>query len=255
MSVIIELCDSPKFLEENNRSRFSPDIVTEAVLGKSIFKFEQTSISEVFGYQIAEAIRVRVPQMQGFWTPQALRIKNKFIKAPGRIGILVKYYEDWQPLDIESAVKLDIVQAARALVLCVFDRNEWGEFGLSGHMVYFVDIEWLLPIIKPEALLAASEQDRMKMLNNSALSYHQSESSAIDKVLKEAKRLGIQDRVEQELRQLCRLKSDKYCQFLKISGHPLEKMLSRFATSMFGHRLNSIARWFDLPTHKVPAWR
>jgi len=192
--------------------------------------------------------------MQGFWTPKALRSKQ-YNADPGRIGILVKYHEDWQPLDREQAVKLDVVQTARALALCVFDRHEWGEFGLSDDKVYFVDLEWLLPIIKPEVLLAASEIDRMETLNDSALKYSKLEISAIREVLKEAEQLHLKDRVEQELRQLCRLKSDAYCRFLKISGHPLEKLLSSYATSVFGHRLNSIAEWFDLPRHKVPSWR
>ena len=150
---------------------------------------------------------------------------------------------------------LDVVQAIRALALCVFDRHEWGEFGLSDGKVYFVDLERLLPIIQPESLLAASEIDRMEMLHDSALGYSKSGISAIDEVLKEAERLHLKDRVEQELRQLCRLKSEAYCQFLKISGHPLEKLLSSYATSVFGRRLNSIAKWFDLPRHEVPAWR
>lgn len=255
MSAIIELCNIPKFLEKNDSFFRGLIMVTEDVRGvpKSIFKFEPISICEVFGYQIAEAIGVRVPQMQGFWTSKALRI-NQYNADPGRIGILVKYHEDWQPLGREDAIKLDVVQAARALALCVFDRHEWGEFGLSGGKVYFVDLERLLPPIQPEALLAASEIDRMEMLNDWASDYRKSELSAIGEVLEEAKRLDLQDQVERELRQLCCLKSDTYRRFLMISGHPIETLLSRFATSVFGHRLNSIAEWFDLPTHKVPAW-
>jgi hypothetical protein len=81
---------------------------------------------------------------------------------PGRIGILIKYHEDWKLLGRKHAVDLDPVQAARALALCVFDRFEWGEFGLSGGQVYFVDLERLLPPIQPDALLAASEIDPME---------------------------------------------------------------------------------------------
>ena len=71
MSEIIELWNIPKFLEKSDRSFRDLCMVTEDVPGvpKSIFKLELISICEVFGYQIAEAIGVRVPQMQGFWTP------------------------------------------------------------------------------------------------------------------------------------------------------------------------------------------
>ena len=45
-----------------------------------------------------------------------------------------------------------------------------------------------------------------------------------------------------------------YFQFFEISGHPLDEPLSKFAGRVFGNRVNSIAEWFDLPIHAVPAW-
>jgi len=256
MSEIIELCKHPKFLNKSDQSFYNLCTITEDVYGvpKSIFKFDLISICEVFGYQIAEAIGVRVPIMHGFWVSKALRI-NQYNAKPGRIGILVKHHEDWQPLGRECAIKLDELQVARALALCTFDRHEWGEFGLSGGKVYFVDLERLLPPINPEALFAATEGDQLVMLNDWALAYDKLGSSAICEVLKEAEQLDIRIQVERELRQLCLLKSDKYCRFQTISGHPLEKLLSRFATFVFGQRLNLIANYFDLPQHEVPYWR
>jgi hypothetical protein len=59
-----------------------------AGLPKSIFKFKIISACEVFGYQIALAIGVRVPRMQGVWTQEV--IKADGINADsGRVGILV----------------------------------------------------------------------------------------------------------------------------------------------------------------------
>jgi hypothetical protein len=258
MSELMELHNIAKLLEETDQSILGIGLgmVTETVprVPKSIFKFKPTSICEVFGYQIAEAIGVRVPQMQGFWTREAIRSRRHHVD-PGWIGILVKYYEDWKPLGRKHAVELDAVQAACALALCVFDRFEWGEFGLSGGKVYFVDLELLLPPIQPDVLLAASEIDRMEKLNDLEVGYGEEDFSAIREVLEEAERLDLQDRVEQELQRLCRIKPDAYCRFLEISGHPLDKLLSRFAASVFVRRLNSIAEWFGLPTHEVPAWR
>jgi hypothetical protein len=68
MAKLIELHCVTNLLEEADRPFIGPGVVTEAVPGmpKSIFKFKPTSVCEVFGYQIAEAIGVRVPQMQGF---------------------------------------------------------------------------------------------------------------------------------------------------------------------------------------------
>jgi hypothetical protein len=256
MSKLIELHNVANLLEETDRARMGPGVVTEGVPGmpKSIFKFKPTSVCEVFGYQIAEAIGVRVPQMQGFWTREAMQSRPPYVD-PGLIGILVKYHEDWKPLGRERAVALDPVQAARALALCVFDRFEWGEFGLSDGKIYFVDLERLLPPIQPDALLAASEIDRVEWLNDLDVEYCREDFSAIGEVLEEAEQLDLQDRVERELQRLCCLRPETYCPFLEISGHPLGKLLSRFAACVFGQRLNSIAEWFDLPTHEVPAWR
>lgn len=257
MSKLMELHNIAKLLEEADQlnSHVYRTPVIEGIPGvpKSIFKFKPISICEVFGYQIAEVIGVRVPQMHGFWTPNTSE-NRLYAVEPGRIGILVKYHEDCKLLGREQAVKLDVVQAARALALCVFDRYEWGEFMLSGGKVYFVDLERLLPLIEPEVLLAASERDQIEVLNDSADLYHDSDFSAIEEVLEEAEQLNLRDRVEQELQRLCCLKPDTYCQFLEISGHPLDKLLSRFAASTFGNRLNSIAEWFDLPTHQAPTW-
>lgn len=255
MSEIIELTNMPIFLEENNQSFLGSRMLTETVPGvpKSIFKFRLSSICEVFGYQMAEAVGVRVPQMQAFWV--STDVKTGEIKAmPGRIGILVKYHEDWKPLCREDAVRLDVAQVVRALTLCVFDRNEWGEFGLCGGKVYFIDLEYLLPLLAPETLLAASKSDRMNMLNDLASKYGRSDFTAIGGVLEEAKLLEIEDQVELELQRLCQLELDTCYWFLKISGHPLDKLLSCFATTVFVQRLNTIARWFGLPQHKSPDW-
>lgn len=187
MSEIIELRNVDKLLEEANSisDPLVPPVVTEAVPGmpKSILKFKSISICEVFGYQIAEAIGVRVPQMQSFWTRKALR-SRRYCADSGRVGILVSYHEDWKRLGRNKAVDLDVVQTARALALCVFDRHEWGEFGLSGGKVYFVDLERLLPAIQPEDLLAVSTIERMEKLDSLADQYSNGAFGAIGQFLK-----------------------------------------------------------------------
>ncbi len=102
-----------------------------AGLVKSIFKFDIISVCEVFGYQIASAVGVRVPRMQGFWTQEIVKSGN--INAdPGRIGVLIEYHKDWTALSRDCAAARDSVAVTRALTLCAFDWSEWGEFGLSG---------------------------------------------------------------------------------------------------------------------------
>ena len=107
MSELIELHNVARLLEETDRSFVGPDVVTEAVPGmpKSIFKFKLGSVCEVFGYQIAGAIGVRIPQMQGVWAQEAIQSRTEYV-APGRIGILVKYHEDWRRVGRKHAVEI-----------------------------------------------------------------------------------------------------------------------------------------------------
>lgn len=102
--------------------------------------------------------------MQGFWTPDALdtdTVKSK----PGRVGILVEFHEDWMPVRRCQVARLDPAMFAEASALCVFDRHEWGEFGVSRDQVYFVELERLFPPIRPEELFSASGQQRMELLS------------------------------------------------------------------------------------------
>jgi hypothetical protein len=262
MSQLIELNNVERLLNEaepitNEAEPFTASsglVLDVGGLGKSIFKFKEFSVCEVFGYQLASAIGLRVPSMRGVWTREVVRTAEDRAD-PGRIGILVEYLNDWKPLSFERAAARDSLAVAQALALCVFDRDEWGEFGLSGHKVYFVDLERLLPRILPEVLFPASEEKCAEWLHNLEVPYNQGDSWAIGEVLKEAEKLGLQEQVRQELQRLCSLNPDTYYQLLEISGHPLGGLLSRFASCVFGTRLNSISEWFDLPTHKVPAWR
>jgi len=191
--------------------------------------------------------------MQAIWTREAVSAKG-LDAEPGRIGILVEYYEDWTALSRDAAAQCDPVTVARALALCAFDRHEWGEFGQSSGQVYFVDLERFLPPIQPETLLPASDEERVEWLTDLADHYSRTASSYLFEVIGEAEQLGLRDQVDRELRRLAALRPETYSTFLRIAGHPLDELLSRFATNVFGRRLNSIAEYVDLPTHAVPGW-
>jgi hypothetical protein len=254
MHRLVELHNVETLLNEAEKFAGENGLVTGvAGLAKSIFKFDIISVCEVFGYQIAWAFGVRVPRMQGVWTKEVVRVGSVYAD-PGRIGVLVEYLEGCTQLSRDDAATLDPGAVAPALALCVFDRFEWGEFVLSGDKLYFVDLERLLPPIPPETLVAASPKDRVECLRNLEDQYSRGNLSAIREVLEEAERLGLHDQVEEKLRRLCSLRAEVYFQFLEISGHPLDELLSKFAGWVFGNRLNSIAEWFDLATHEVPAW-
>ena len=61
---------------------------------RSILKFSPLSVGEVFGYQIATALGVRVARMQGFWTRRAVDAVAGIYAESGRIGVLVEHLAD-----------------------------------------------------------------------------------------------------------------------------------------------------------------
>ncbi|MGH9461123.1 MAG: hypothetical protein ACRD1X_07885 [Vicinamibacteria bacterium] len=254
MHSLLELHDVEQLLGEAERFSGGNGLVTGVGgFARSILKFSSISVCEVFGYLLASALGVRVPRMQAVWTREAVST-NGVDADPGRIGILVEHHEDWIALRREAAVEIDPAEVARALALCVFDRHEWGEFGQSRGQVYVVDLERLLPPIQPEILLGASDAERVEWLTDLADHYGRTAFSYILEVIEEADQLGLGDQVDQELRRLASLRPETYFRFLRIAGHPLDELLSRFATSVLGRRLNSVAECVDLPTHDAPGW-
>ncbi len=213
---------------------------------KAIIKLEDFPICEIFGYQIASALEIRVPKMQGFGVQDKTN-SEEF----GKVGILIEYYDDWKCLSREEALKVDLSMTARAMALCAFDRHEWGEFGLSNNKLYFVDLERLLAPVYPHLLL--SKEVRIEWLADQAEGYERMSRSMIEEVLREADDLGILKQVEDILRNICALRPNTYESFLKITGHPLDSMLSKYAAHNFGNRMNSIAELYGLPTHTVTA--
>lgn len=230
----------------------SNKVVSDIMPGvkKAIIKLDAVSVCEVFGYQIALFIGINVPRMQGFWMPKATDSH-----MVGRVGILIEYFSDWENLYEDKAAKNDPLMTTRALTLRVFARDEWGEFGISNKKLYLVDLEQFLPIMIPSRLLSQSEKERTKELDGYANAYNEVGKEQIRQTLLGANSLGLLNDVEIELRKLCSLSPDNYTQFLRIDGHPLSNLLSRYSAHNFGNRLNSIAKWFDLPTHEIPKWR
>jgi hypothetical protein len=229
-------------------------VVNVGGFAQSILKFSSLSVGEVFGYQMATALGVRVARMQGFWTREPVNAAGTTAE-PGRIGLLVEHLVDWVDLGWDYAASVDRGAVARALSLCAFDCSEWGSFGQSGGEVYFADLERLTPLFDAEGLLAASDETRIEILEMSEDVYDRGHGDMIHQVVKEADRLQLNRELHGELKKVCAIGPDACSVFLKLVGHPIDALLSRFAASMFGRRLNVIAEHLGQPTHEAPTWR
>lgn len=257
MHQLIALDDVNRLLREAQPFSGGNGLVTGVGgLARSILKFSSISVCEVLGYRLAEAVGVRVPRMQGFWSPSPVEVPRAGLFAePGRIGILIEYLDDWMPLRRDHAARLDPFAVVHGLVLCVFDRYEWGEFGQSHGQVYFVDLERILPPVQPEILLSVPTKDHVGILAATEEPYFDGSLDMIRQVLEEAEELGLLTDVVRELEMLCSLRPETYSTFFALAGHPLDGLLSRFAASAFGGRLNALSERLGRPTHEVPTWR
>jgi hypothetical protein len=219
-----------------------------------MIKFTPLSVGEVFGYQIAIALGVPVARMQGFWTSETVDMRDGSAEA-GRIGVLVEYLADWDDVWWVEAISLDAGAVALALALCAFDCGEWGSFGTAGGRVYFADLERLSPLFGAEDIWAAGQDRRIEILEKHQRVYDAGHIDMIHQVVKEASTLGVSREVRAELISICAIRPAAYSSFVRIVGHPIDTLLSRFAASMFGRRLNAIARYLGQPTYEPPQWR
>ena len=252
---LIELGNVEELLRSAERFTGGNGLVsTVGPYPRSILKFSSLSVGEVFGYQIATALGVRVARMQGFWTREAVNAPGTYAE-PGRIGVLVEHLADWRDLGRDYAASQDADAVTRALSLCAFDCSEWGSFGESGEKVYFADLERLSPLFDVEGLLAASDAVRTEMLGTAEGVYAAGTEIMIDEVIEEADRLGLRRGVARDFRKISALRPETYSALLTLVGHPLDELISRFSASLFGRRVNAIAGCVSQPMHKVPAWR
>jgi hypothetical protein len=252
---LIELNNVEELLRSAERFTGGNGLVSNVgPYSRSILKFSLMSVGEVFGYQMAAALGVQVARMQGFWTREAVDAAGTMAE-PGRIGVLVEHLADWEDLGWDDAASVDRGAVARALSLCAFDCGEWGSFGQSGGEVYFADLERLTPLADVEELLAASNKTRFEILERRQEVYDHGHSDMVRQIVEEADSLGLNQELHGELKKVCSIGPDAYSALLKLVGHPIDALLSRFAASMFGRRLNVIAEHVGQPTHEAPTWR
>src|SRR2546427_10791487 len=120
MHRLIELDNVEELLQNSQRFSGGNGLIENiGGLARSILKFNPLSVCEVFGYQMATALGVRVDRMQGFWTTGAVNAAG-ISARPGRIGIVVEYLDDWCYLVLDFVATYDSSGVARALILVAF---------------------------------------------------------------------------------------------------------------------------------------
>jgi hypothetical protein len=217
---------------------------------RAILKIEPHTVSEILGYRLAGVAGARVPNAEAFlFSPRDGERLGKYF--PNDLGMLIEYQESWQPISREEAIARDPGAAAAAYALCMFDRFEWGEFGLSGDRVFFVDLERLLPGIEPRFLLTLTQsEERIDYLHRVTDSYMRSTESPLE-AIEEARDFGILPDVQRALLQLATLSDEQWVAISNIEPHPLAEEISPFFGRAARHRLAVTLRLIGVPPTSI----
>ncbi len=187
---------------------------------RGILKFDLHSVGELFGYQLAAILGVRIPRIAGYWITEPLG--QPFPAAAGRIGALVEYFPDWRTIALEEAATSDPDVTARALALCAFDRFEWGEFGVSNGRICFVDLERLLAPVVPDLWAEMTRRQIKRDIEKHIQGFLRIQRLELPGVMEAATSLGLAGAVRRHLLSL----DPESAEQLRIEQHPFAELLS-----------------------------
>lgn len=197
---------------------------------------------EVFGFQLARAIGANVPRTLPVRNPHRVENARFHVAQPYRVELLSEWISTLTPQSPQDAARKFPLNTARALILFMFTRDEWGEFGVSRDHGYVVDLHGLLPPLDTEDLYAASESGRRDQVRAKVQSFGTYGNNDILAAFGEARRLGIWPMFEAELvRVLTMFPSSKPGRF-SLTGHPLADLLVDGMGDAVGGRVETIQR-------------
>jgi len=213
-----------------------------AILKMSPHNTSKTPTNEVLAYALASFIGLKVPKFLGIWTPKEIQAPGGYSIKAFSIGVLIEYLSNLANIDWDAAVAIDHNFAANVLLLCCFDRHEWGDLVLSGNTPYFIDLERILLPIKPEWLMSENPRKRAMELEGHRKYYNSKDISNISEALSKGKELGIYDLLREKAHTFCEIPLKLLIPAITISGnHPLCVMISKFAAKALIERRKSLA--------------
>jgi hypothetical protein len=126
--------------------------IVEGLIGgfpRALLKLKNETLSELWGYQLAALMGVRVPRCVPFRLDGRINLahpEQPLDRLPGDFGLLVEELPDWHDCESEQeAAALDPEVTGRALALRALDGGERSVFGTSDGKLYVVDLEGALP--------------------------------------------------------------------------------------------------------------
>lgn len=208
---------------------------------RAVLKFQEHSANEILGYALAHAASLPVPRAVAAWFDPDDGLAFGDV-MPGDLGILIDYRADWRPISRGEAAAIDSAATGEALALCAFDRHEWGEFGLAGGTVLFVDLERLLPALDARWLLQESSSERTRYLRETTRFYVMSSESFAREAINEAIDLGAIDGFRAAVQRMMDLTDDDWRRIGDLRPHPIAEIVGEAAIRAARFRLGVVRR-------------
>jgi hypothetical protein len=233
---------------------------------RALLKLKPTTLSELWGYQLAQHLGVRVPRCAGFWIAEDVRVERPEPEQQmlaGDFGLLVEELSDWvecggggQDWDgAPRAAAYDPEMTGRAMALRAFDGGERSIFGIAQGDLYLVDLEGVLirydvafylydalGLPRPDAPQApelTAEEHTHKArasLRRASRYYAECEDRQVAAACQDAKRLDVVEPMMGALRGLRDLAEERR-PLLELTGHPRARPLRLSAERALRRRI------------------
>lgn len=187
---------------------------------------------EALGYLLAQRLQVRVMPGVPVWCPRAFRYEAELI-GDGRIGFAVQYVDRFYRITWEQAALQAPETVAGSLVLCLLNRDEWGDFADTPYGVVFYDLERLFPRFCPERLPGQTWDDVADELVETADAYNDIAASSVEEeeVIDEADKLNLMESFRLTLKKAATISREEFRRLFDLQPHPLAKQIADIATN------------------------
>jgi hypothetical protein len=203
---------------------------------RAMLKFREHGLNEALGYELARLVGVPTPRAVGIWSSSEATEATGI--GPGSVGVAVEFHDSWRWIGEEDAAEVDREAVGSALALCVFDRHEWGEFGVVKGHIMFVDLERILPGLLANHLLTVDGVERAACLARAGDNYRTSSEYFATEAIEGAIRLGVLDVLSERLERMAALHDSDYLQAFDLGTHPLAPHLVSYLVRHTRQRLN-----------------
>ncbi len=203
---------------------------------KAVFKCKDVTISEVFGYLLAQTLRVPVADFLGLWFDKDVETPDGYSALANHFAVLTEFLFNLSRISLEDLSSRDKPLVARILTLCLFDRHEWPEAFSSGSSVVVIDLERIGPIMKIDELTVGSPEIIRKELLYRQDEYVNTSYGALREVVSRAEELQVLSEFQWEFSKACQISPECLCHNLSVEGHPYSHRLSAFFQSAINKR-------------------